>query len=327
MVAGQELLCACVVSYQSFGGSARFNPDWHVHILEGGFSKYDRFVYLPIGDDDGMLKFWQSAILSLFFRKKLIDQERVKMLLDWKHSGFSIESETRLFSKADREALGQYVVRGATCAEKIQYDPESDTVVWAASPKGFYKSKSETFKGYEFVDQLLAHLSPRRVQPVRRYGVYVGKVRKQWRDRPSIYLLAHVSYRQSSPPQSKSSQGMPPVEEVFANKTRYLGEASPAKLGSTLTKGIRSTSVYLTQMSGNNVRSCDYRGPSGIGQENRLGKKCRSVNRHWRFALVPHLNSHCCRYKKLKSVFMWNKISSQIKSLNDSLAELFSKDF
>ncbi len=92
------------------------------------------------------------------------------MLKDWKHSGFSIESETRLFSKADREALGQYVVRGATCAEKIQYYPDTDTVIWTASAKGFYKGKSETFKGFEFVDQL-----------VRRYGVYARKVRKKVR--------------------------------------------------------------------------------------------------------------------------------------------------
>jgi hypothetical protein len=91
---------------------------------------------------------WQATILSLFLHKKLIDQARVNMLKDWKHSGFSIESETRLFSKADREALGQYVVRGATCAEKIQYDPASDTVFWTAAPKGFYKGKTETFKGF-----------------------------------------------------------------------------------------------------------------------------------------------------------------------------------
>ena len=51
------------------------------------------------------------------------------MLKDWKHSGFSIESETRLFNKADREALGQHVVRGAPCAEKSQYDPASDTII------------------------------------------------------------------------------------------------------------------------------------------------------------------------------------------------------
>jgi hypothetical protein len=48
LAAGQELPGACVVSYQSFGEYARFHPHWHVLVLEGGFTKYDRFVYLPI---------------------------------------------------------------------------------------------------------------------------------------------------------------------------------------------------------------------------------------------------------------------------------------
>jgi hypothetical protein len=121
------------------------------------------------------------------------------MLKSWKHSGFSIESEIRLFSKADREALGQYVVRGATSSEKIRYDPDTDTVVWTASLKGFYKGKSETFKGFEFVDRLVAHLPPRRVQLVRRYGVYAGKVRNQWQKRPGIYRLAPESWKQAHP--------------------------------------------------------------------------------------------------------------------------------
>ena len=210
LAAGQELLCACVVSYQSFGEFARFHPHWHVLVLEGGFTRYDRFVYLPIGADEGLLKVWQAAMLSLFLREELIDQARVNMLKDWKHSGFSIESETRLFSKADREALGQYVVRGATCAERIQYDQDSDTVIWTASPKGFYKGKSETFKGFEFVDQLAAHLPPRRVQLVRRYGVYAGKVRKQWQERPGIYRLAPEGWQKGHPSQSQIVQAKPP---------------------------------------------------------------------------------------------------------------------
>jgi hypothetical protein len=210
LAAGQELLCACVVSYQSFGEFARFHPHWHVLVLEGGFTKYDRFVYLPIGADEGMLKVWQASILALFLRKELIDQARVNMLKDWKHSGFSIESETRLFNKADREALGQYVVRGATCAEKIQYDPASDTVIWRAASKGFHKGKTEIFKGFEFVDQLVAHLPPRRVQLVRRYGVYAGKVRKQWQERPNIYRLSPEGWQRGHPSQSPMVQSIPP---------------------------------------------------------------------------------------------------------------------
>jgi len=68
LAAGRPLLCACVVSYQSFGEFARFHPHWHVLILEGGFTQYDRFVYLPIGADEEMLKV--GSIQALVSRAK-----------------------------------------------------------------------------------------------------------------------------------------------------------------------------------------------------------------------------------------------------------------
>jgi len=41
-----------------------------VLVLEGGFTRFDHFVYLPIGADEGMLKVWQASILDLFLRKE-----------------------------------------------------------------------------------------------------------------------------------------------------------------------------------------------------------------------------------------------------------------
>jgi hypothetical protein len=34
---------------------------------------------------------------------------------------------------------------------------------------------------------------------VRRYGVYAGKIRKQWQERPSIYQLAPESWQKAQP--------------------------------------------------------------------------------------------------------------------------------
>jgi hypothetical protein len=129
----------------------------------------------PIGADQGFVKVWQAAVLSLLLTHEKINQDRVNMLNSWKHSGFSIDSSTRILGESDREALGlvaskarcsplhpgQYIVRGATCAEKISYDVKTDTVTWTASPKGFYKGKKEHFRSFEFMDQLMAHLPPR----------------------------------------------------------------------------------------------------------------------------------------------------------------------
>ena len=46
-------------------------------------------------------------MLNLFLEMSFIDQTRTDIIRSWIHSGFSFESETRLFTKADREALGQ----------------------------------------------------------------------------------------------------------------------------------------------------------------------------------------------------------------------------
>ena len=47
------------------------------------------------------------------------------------------------------------------------------------------------------LDQLVAHLPPRRVQLVRFYGAYSGKVRNQWQQRPGIYHLATEAWSQA----------------------------------------------------------------------------------------------------------------------------------
>jgi len=128
-----------------------------------------------------------------------IDQARADMIRSWIHSGFSVESETRLFTKADREALWQYVVRGAVSMDKVSYDTTTDTVSWHASEKGFFKGKVETFRGFEFMDQLATHLPPRRVLLVRRYGIYAGRMRSGWPERAGIVRFAPESWKQSHP--------------------------------------------------------------------------------------------------------------------------------
>ena len=44
------------------------------------------------------------------------------------------------------------------------------------------------------------------MQLVRRYGVYAGKVRKQWQERPNIYRLATESWQKGHPNKALSVQ-------------------------------------------------------------------------------------------------------------------------
>jgi hypothetical protein len=114
----------------------------------------------PIGADQGFVKVWQACSAFLLLTHEKINQDRINMLNSWKHSGFSIVSSTRILGESDREALGQYIVRGATSAEKISYDCKNRYCHLDCIPKGFYKGKKEYFRSFEFMDQLMRTCLP-----------------------------------------------------------------------------------------------------------------------------------------------------------------------
>ena len=68
--------------------------------------------------------------------------------------------------------------------------------------------------GFEFVDQLAAHLPPRRAELVRRYAVYAGKVRTQWSRRPGIHRLAAESWKPAHPVTQQDGEPAPPEEDL-----------------------------------------------------------------------------------------------------------------
>jgi hypothetical protein len=85
------------------------------------------------------------------------------------------------------------------------------------------------------------------VQLVRRYGVYAGKVRKQWQERPGIYRLAPES-RQKGHPNKALSVVVKPQESEDAvqapdawSKLRKQSWASQQKKGEPVTVCARAS--------------------------------------------------------------------------------------
>ena len=50
----------------------------------------------------------RHRVVALFLSRGLLNPDFARKLLGWEHSGFSIESATRIQNQATREAPGQY---------------------------------------------------------------------------------------------------------------------------------------------------------------------------------------------------------------------------
>ena len=82
---------ASVLSFQSFGEFLRWNSHFHGLFLEGGFDQNGNFVYIPFSNLSAMTECFRRRVIKLFIEKKLINQHVAGNLLNWSHSGFSID--------------------------------------------------------------------------------------------------------------------------------------------------------------------------------------------------------------------------------------------
>ena len=188
--AGTAVTAGMVSSLQTFGEYVSWNPHWHTIVLEGGFDQWDKFVFIPIGASDELVEIWRMNVVAFFVERKLVNTEFAEKMLSWKHSGFSIESGTRIYTDKARESLSQYIVRAPVSLEKLSYDTQTDTLTWKAPSKGHFRGKEQYFSGLDFIARLTLHIPPKGRHLVRRYGVYSSRSRGTWKKRPALFLRA-----------------------------------------------------------------------------------------------------------------------------------------
>ena len=94
--AGRELLSGIVVAYQSFGDMLRWNPHYHIIVLEGGFDQDGTFFFIPISNLTSMTEIFRRRVLALLVDRKVLDDQFARNLMSWKHSGFSIDNSVRI---------------------------------------------------------------------------------------------------------------------------------------------------------------------------------------------------------------------------------------
>jgi len=99
--------------------------------------------------------------VEFFANRELINTDFSRKLLGWKHSGFSIESDTRIYDERARDALSQYIVRAPVSLEKLYRDGETDTVLWHAPSKGPFNGEDRYFSGLDLIAQLTLHIPPK----------------------------------------------------------------------------------------------------------------------------------------------------------------------
>jgi hypothetical protein len=207
---------ATVLAYQTSGEFLRWNPHFHCLVLEGGFDDRGKFVHIPLGDIQRMSEYFRRVIIKFFLKQELISARIATSLINWRHSGFSVDASVRIpaFSDQARQALSQYIARPPLSLKKIGIEENRDaTVISFTSQSEFFKGKTETFPVMRFFLELTQHIAPKGCQYIRRYGLYASRTKGKWPDTPHVRRLAPAGWKKE---RLQTSQEVQPydVEEA-----------------------------------------------------------------------------------------------------------------
>jgi hypothetical protein len=239
-----------VLSYQTAGDFARFNPHWHGILLEGGFDEKGNFVYLPISNTKQITEFYRQLVIKHFVDKKLINENFAQNLLSWKNSGFSIDNSVRIFSSDGKakEALAQYIARCPISLKKIRYEAFHGKVLFK-TPKynNYFKENFRTFDALDFIAEVTAHIPPKNKQYIRRYGlstslnsyyknkrcIYASRTRGTWYRFEHIVRLAPSGWKEKNKQEFATDVHVPETQEcsVDEKKRKSTWAAFPKETG------------------------------------------------------------------------------------------------
>jgi hypothetical protein len=201
-------------------------------VLEGGFDSHDRFFFIPLGANEALSEIWRRRVVALFLSKGLLNPDFAGKLLSWRHSGFSIESGTRIYDQEARQALSQYIVRLPLSLEKIHWDQDQDTVTWKSCTSGYFRGREKHFSALDFIAQLTLHIPraavtrsvtgapPRGRHLVRRYGLYSSRGRGTWKDRPALRTRAPLHWYGRQAVETPTPTDAPKDQEVSTLSSR-----------------------------------------------------------------------------------------------------------
>jgi len=212
--AGRELLTGIIVAHQTFGDMLRWNPHYHIIVLEGGFDQDGTFFFIPISNLTSMTEVFRRRVLALLVDRKVLNDQFARNLMSWKHSGFSIDNSVRILDHNTQESLSEYIARPPISLKKIRYEQFKGRVLFHTTYSEYFKENVHLFDALDFLAELTQHLPPKGVRLIRRYGLYASRTKGRWATMPYVAERAPAGWRRSHPDPDRNTSSEDTYEEV-----------------------------------------------------------------------------------------------------------------
>ena len=180
--AAEEIRPGMVAVVQTFGERVNFHPHVHAIASRGGWRKDGTWVPVAHADPGAAEKVFRHHVLSFLRKRGLIDEERVQLLLSWRHSGFSVHNSVVVEPEdpAAVERLIRYVMRPPVALERLHYDEAAGVAEIRPRPGSNDEpggEPRERVDADELVARVIAQVPDPRRHLIHAYGWYANAAR------------------------------------------------------------------------------------------------------------------------------------------------------
>jgi len=205
--AGQEdFHPAMVAVVHTAGDFLGWHPHIHALVPRGGWTREGAWVALPWIDVGAAEELFRHKVLKLLQDEGLITDERIELLLSWRHSGFSVDLSVRVEPEDETAVtrVSRYILRPPLSLDRMSWEgavagEEGPGAVEYRAKDG---SRSERIGAMEFVARVLMHVAEPRLHTVRYYGAYSSVVRARMK-REGVAVGGQLSAATSTPAQRR----------------------------------------------------------------------------------------------------------------------------
>jgi hypothetical protein len=143
-----------IVAIQTFGSDIDWHPHLHCLVTNGAFSPDGIFHATDILPPSIVEEVFQHKVFRMLLKEGLITEERVRMILSWRHTGFHVHNEGKVVANdtEGRERLARYLIRPPVSLEQLTYDRKNQQVSYQG------KALTHTYQPLDFLAYVSLHI-------------------------------------------------------------------------------------------------------------------------------------------------------------------------
>jgi hypothetical protein len=189
----EDFRTGMVGAVQTFSDSPRWNPHIHGLAPRGGWFASGQWVPVPYIDAKAAELLFRFKVFRFLKDHGLVTEERIRLLLSWKNTGFSVHNTTTVYpnDEAGLQTLAFYMLRAPVSLQRLHVEPNTRQVFYQEK-SGHDRDGPQTLDPTEFIARLLIHIPQPGKHSVHYWGVYScrGRLRAHSKTPPTGELDA-----------------------------------------------------------------------------------------------------------------------------------------